>query len=106
MSKIIFVEENPQGMALGEAIAWKFEFADVGAADPSAAGVTLAYDSSGADVSTTTLSGAASLSGSIVTAKKFTPLTTGDHVIIQPATIDGNTVYLACKFNVGDVSRG
>ena len=103
---IIFVEESPQVMSLGEAIAWIFEFADVGTADPSAAGVTLCYNSSGADVSSSLLSGSASLTGSQVTAKKFTPLTAGSYVLLQPATIDGNTVHGACKFEVMDVKYG
>lgn len=102
----IFVTESPQGMALGEAISWKFDFAEVGLADPSAVGTTVAYNESGADVSSTVLSGAASLSGSVVTGKKFTPTAVGRYVIVQPATVDGNTVFLACRFEVGNVYEG
>ncbi len=103
---VIWVKESPQEIAVGEAIAFIFEFADVGAADPSAAGVTLAYDQSGADVSSAVLSGAAALSGSQVTSKKLTPASTQRYILIQPATVDGNTVYLACKFNVIDAKVG
>jgi hypothetical protein len=101
----LFVKESPQEMALGEAISFIFDFALIGAADPSAAGVTLAYDHTGADVSATVLSGAASLSGAQVTAKKFTPLVATRHTVVQPATIDGNTVFLACVFEVRDLSQ-
>ena len=96
---LIWVEENPQVMAVGESIAWIFEFADIGVANPSAAGVTLAYDQSGADVSATVLAGAAVLATSQITAKKFTPASAQRYILIQPATVDGNTVWLACKFD-------
>ncbi len=106
MSNPIFVEESPQVMAVGEAIIWVFDFADVGTLDPSAAGVTLAYDQSGADVSSSVLSGAAALSGSQISAKKFTPASEQRYILIQPATVDGNTVYLACKFNCFQAKNG
>ena len=95
---LIWVEESPQTMAVGEAIAWIWEFKDVGAADPTVAGTTLAYDQNGIDVSATVLSGAAVLATSQITGKKFTPASAQRYVLVQPATVDGNTVWLACRF--------
>lgn len=99
MSRIIIVEESPQDIAVGEAIAYIFDFKDVGAADPTAAGTTLCYDQNGVDVSSTVLSSATSLTGARVTAKVFTPASAQQYTLLQPATVDGNTVYLACRFN-------
>jgi hypothetical protein len=105
MSDDIWVKESPIGLALGEAIAYVFDFADVGAADPSAAGITLAYDALGEDKSSTVLSGSASLSGARVTAKKLTPASAQRYTLIQPATIDGNTIYLGVKIDVYDPKK-
>ena len=106
MNNLIWVEESPQTMAVGESIAWIFEFKDVGAADPTVAGVTLAYDQAGVDVSGTVLAGAAVLATSQITAKKFTPASAQRYILIQPATVDGNTVWLACKFECFDPKYG
>jgi len=94
---VIYVKESPQLMAVGESIAWIFDFADVGVANPTAAGITLAYDGNSVDVSATVLSGGTVLAGSKITCKKFTPASAQQYTLVQPATVDGNTVYLACR---------
>lgn len=89
--KELWVEQDQQSMAVGEAKAFSIDYTDIGT--PAAAGTVTAYDASGTDKSSTVLSGAASLTGAVVTLKLFTPASAQVYRLINTVTISGNTVY-------------
>lgn len=89
----VFVEQTPKYMAIGEAIAYTIDYADIGT--PSSAGTVTAYDATGADVSGAVLSGSASLAGDIVTLKRFTPASAQTYRIFNTVSIGSNTIIAA-----------
>lgn len=90
-TKDLWVEQTPQPMAVGEAKAFRIDFSDIGA--PTAVNSLTAYDATGADVSGATLSGSNSISGGIVTLKKFAPASAQTYRLVCSVTIGQNTVY-------------
>ena len=89
--KELWVEQDQQSMAVGEAKAFSIDYTDIGT--PAAAGTVTAYDAAGVDKSATVLSGAASLAGAIVTLKLFTPASAQVYRLVNAVTISGNTVF-------------
>lgn len=96
--KELWVEQDQQSMAVGEAKAFSVDYTDIGT--PASAGTVTAYDAAGVDKSSTVLSGAASLSGAIVTLKLFTPASAQVYRLVNAVTISGNTVYGAIDVRV------
>ena len=88
-SQDVWVDQTPKYMAIGEAMSFTMDFADVGT--PTSPTVT-AYNAAGTDVSSTMLSGSASVSGTIVTLKKFTPSSVQTYRLTVSVTVSGNTV--------------
>src|SRR3989304_10360152 len=88
-SQDIWVDQTPKYRGGGEAISFTMYFADVG---PPTSPTVTAYNAAGTDVSTAMLSGAASVSGTIVTLKKFTPSSAQNYRLTVSVTISGNTV--------------
>src|SRR3990170_2776278 len=88
-SQDVWVDQTPKYMAIGEAMSFTMDFADVGT--PTSPTVT-AYNAAGTDVSSTMLSGSASVSGTIVTLKKFTPSSVQTYRLTLSVTVSGNTV--------------
>ena len=85
----IWVQESPKGMAVGEAKAFTIDFAAIGT--PTSPTIT-AYDAAGASQAAT-LTGSASVSGTVVTLKLFTPASAQTYRLVCAVTISGNTVY-------------
>ena len=93
MTDATIVKSSPEPMRVGEAIAFTIDFADqVNQNAPTSPTVT-AYDATGADKSTQTLSGSASVSGNVVTLQKFTPESAQVYRLVCEVTIDNNTVF-------------
>ena len=84
------VKGSPKTMRVGEAIAFTIDFTDQGT--PSSPSVA-AYDATGTDKTSTTLSGSASVAGDVVTLNKFTPASEQVYRLVCTVTISGNTVF-------------
>jgi hypothetical protein len=96
----LWVTTSLKRQAIGEAIAYSIDYTDVGT--PGAAGTVAVYNSTGGDLSSTLLTGSASLSGNTVTLKLFTPTTAGYYRLINTVTISGNTVKGGVEVDVYD----
>lgn len=90
LPKELTVVESPKTMFVGESRGYAIDFSAVGT--PGAAGDTKAYDAAGTDVSTTVLSGTASLVGSVVTLELLTPASAQIYRLVHTVTISGQTV--------------
>lgn len=90
MANTLEVVQSPKMMAVGEIIAWTFDFSDIGT--PASVTSFLAHDESFTDVSATVLSGSTSISGDIVTGKLFTPASAQEYTLQCKVVISGNTV--------------
>ena len=84
-----WVVQSPKAMATGEALAYTFDFTDVGT--PASIVSVKAYKADGVEVDST-LSGSESLAGNIVTFKLFTPTLSENHRLVCVVIISGNTV--------------
>lgn len=90
MADEIQVVQSPKQMAVGEAIAWTFDFSDIGT--PASVTSFLAYDETMTDKSSVVLSGSTSITGDIVTGKLFTPASAQEYTLQCKVVISGNTV--------------
>jgi hypothetical protein len=90
MANDLEVIQSPKQMAVGEVIAWTFDFTDVGT--PASVTSFLAYDETMTDKSSIVLAGSASISGNVVTGKLFTPASAQEYTLQCKVVISGNTV--------------
>jgi hypothetical protein len=90
MADEISVIQSPKQMAVGEIIAWVFDFSDIGT--PASITSFLAYDETMTDKSSIVLSGSASISGDTVIGKLFTPASAQEYTLQCKVVISGNTV--------------
>ena len=85
------VIESPVYQGADESIAYAFDFSALGT--PTSPAVKLETKPDKTDVSSTKLSGSASVTGSTVTTPKVTGLTAGSsYVLTATVTISGNTM--------------
>jgi hypothetical protein len=80
-------------MSLGEKIAWIVDFAETNTAGtwtPTSVISVTAYDASGTDVTSTTMSGSSSISGTAVTLPLFTPASAQTYRMVCIATATDN----------------
>lgn len=90
MANDLEVTQSPKQMAVGEAIAWTFDFSDIGT--PASVTSFLAYDETMTDKSSVVLAGSTSISGDVVTGKMFTPASAQEYTLVCKVVISGNTV--------------
>lgn len=87
-----WVRQAPKAMALGEALAYTFDFSSVGT--PGAVVETTAFNLTDySDDTSTVLTGSTSINGDVVTFKLFTPALANNYRLICGVTITGNTVW-------------
>lgn len=96
----LWAKDSPVPIAVGEAIVYTYDFADVGT--PSAVLSEIIYDENGEDAGM--LSGSPSIAGTVVTASKFIPTAAGRYRYRVSITISGNTVFGLCDFYCFDPS--
>src|SRR5512139_3361593 len=92
------VTQSPKTMAIGESIAWTFDFSDIGT--PASLTSFLAYDATGTDKSSDVLTGSSSITGDVVTGKIFTPASAQTYRLACKVVISGNTVIGTLDVNV------
>jgi hypothetical protein len=101
MTDYILVEQSPKQMVLGEAIAFTIDFTDIGT--PASVTSFLAYDATGTDVSSATLSGSTSINSYTVTGKLFTPASAQIYRLACKVAIGTNTYTAPMDVIVGAV---
>ena len=98
MADEISVKQSPKQMAVGEAIAWTFQY-PAAMGTPSSITSFMAYDETMTDKSSVVLSGSASISDDTIIGKLFTPASAQEYTLVCTAVFSGNTIIstLLCE---------